>query len=70
MARTLLWNLFKNLNGLQSYVINTDKWELIILRKKNSADRHIFTTSLKWEIFGKSFSDSQSSEVFDDILFD
>ena len=53
--------------------VNTDIWELLILRKKvkpshfhDAFEIGSICFMLEW----KSFSDSQRSEVFYDILFD
>ena len=53
--------------------INMDIWELLILRK-NAKPLHfhdvIEMENISFMLEWKSFSNSQSSEVFDDILFD
>ena len=47
---------------------STDIWELLILRK-NVKPSHFHDVNDIWVLERKSFSVSQSSEVFDDILF-
>ena len=71
MARTLLWNLFQTHCGAMS--INTDICELLVLRKKRQTvtfSRRHKIVSIYFMLERKSVSDSQISEVFDDILFD
>ena len=53
--------------------INTDIWELLILRKTVKPSHFHDITEMRnicFRMERESFSDSQSSEVFDDILFD